>query len=148
MNKSVVSYLFLLIFILAARSICVAETQIPSTPLRGLKGLEKAIEIQQFTGKPIILWSTWNTCPNTRKVSKWFASSGVTNSLKDFPRVILESKGNEDEVRESEIRGFSGGNFYVIYDYYFDSYSSVWAWKKGTYKIKKDLLSQIKNKIK
>ena len=143
------SFSFLLFFILAAGPSCLAEVQIPPEPLKGIAGLNKAIKIQQETGKPIILWSTWNTCPNTRKVSKWFASPQVTSSLKDFPKVILESKGNNDEVLESEMRGFVGGMFYVIKDYNFspDIYTAVWAWEKGTYKIKKDLLDQLKSLV-
>ena len=47
------------------------------------------------------------------------------------------------------MRGFSGGYFYVINDYYFapDTYTSIWAWENDSYKMKKDLLNQIKNNL-
>jgi len=141
--------LFQIFVILTLSNLCLAESQIPLKPLLGMSGINKAIEIQQETGKPIILLSTWSTCPNTKKVAQWFSSPQISNKLKDYPRVILESKGKEDEATESYIRGFSGGNFYVIRDYNFESssYKAIWAWQKGSYKIKKDLLIQILNAL-
>jgi len=141
--------LFQFFVILTFSNFCLAESQIPLKPLLGMSGLKKAIEIQQQTGKPIILWSTWNTCPNTKKVAQWFSSPEVSTKLQEYPRVILESKGKEDEATESQIRGFSSGNFYVIRNYYFESspYKSIWAWQKDSYTMKKGLLIQIVNSL-
>jgi len=72
----------------------------------------------------------------------------VTTSLRDYPRVILASKDRKDEVRESKRMGFQGGNFYIINDYNSRSYSSVWAWMKGSYTIRYDLLDQLATKAK
>lgn len=128
---------------------CIADSTVPVEPLQGMSGLEEAIAIQQETGTPIILFSTWNSCPHSRKIAKWFGSPTVSEALNEYPRVILASKGNDDEETESDVRGFTGGNFYVITDYYFDSgpYPSIWAWQTGSYKIKKDLLQQILNNL-
>ena len=81
-------------------------------------------------------------------MAQWFASSQVSKALKDYPRVILQSKGNQDVVFESETNGFSGGNFYIIQDY-FDAGRSyaIWPWDQGTYNRKKDLLNQIRQTL-
>lgn len=81
MRKTLKIFLLQLIFIFSLYSLSVA-VDVPSTPLRGMAGVEQAKEIQFFTEKPIILFSTWNTCPHSKKVEKWFSSSSVNNSLR------------------------------------------------------------------
>lgn len=146
MTKPLKIFPLLLVVLFSLYALSVAA-DVPSTPLHGMTGLEQAKEIQFFTKKPIILFSTWNTCSQSKKVEKWFSSSQINDSLKDYPRVILESRGNEDEETESQIKGFKGGRFYVIHDYDTDSLSAVNAWESGGYKIKSNLLSLIKSKI-
>ena len=146
MNKKKIIFLIVCAFMVFSSAFCQAETQIPSKPLKGMDGLKKAIAIQIKTKQPIILWSSWRFCLNCGKVKKWFSGQEVTENLKNYPRVILSSKGGRDEQKESERMGFTGGHFYIIYDYNAKSYNSVWAWEYGTHKMKRDLLSQLKSK--
>lgn len=146
MNKKNIIFLIICVSMVFSFSFCQAETRIPSIPLQGMEGLKKAIEIQIKTKKPIILWSSWRFCSSCSKVKKWFSGQEVTENLKNYPRVILSAKGRRDEQNESERMGFTGGHFYIIYDYNAKSYKSVWAWEPGTHNIKGDLLSQLKSK--
>lgn len=124
-----------------------SQTPAPSVSMAGIQGLEKARRIQQTSGLPIILWSTWAACPHCAKVNQWFDESTEMRALKQYPRVMLQSKGEAEEVKESGQKGFKGGTFYVIFDYERGDMESVWAWEKGSRTLKPDLAQQILEKI-
>jgi len=117
-------------------------------PVRGSTGLQKAIEIHNETKQPMVVWSTWEGCSACAKVGKWFSSHEVTGALEGCPMVILESRGTPEECDESARMGFKGGNFYIIRDYRSKRSTSIRAWEKGSYTIKKNLLSQLESRVK
>ena len=135
------------LFLVFSVSTSWSEPRIPSKPFQGMSGLKRAIDLQKETGLPIILWSTWNTCPNCIETAKWFLQRDVRDKLRNYPKVILYSKGNDDEVAESKRMGFKGGNFYIIHDYNKKSFKAFWAWEEKSYVIKNDLLTQMEKEL-
>lgn len=122
----------------------VLADDIPNKWLEGVKGYEKAMELQKSTKQPIVVWTTWNTCGNCKAVDEHIGGSKFKREIKEYIKVILDERSkDEDEVAICKKNGFGGGSFYVLSAGSEKPTASFWAWKKGSYTLIDDLESKL-----
>ena len=117
--------------------------EIPGRWLEGIKGFEKAMELQKDTGEPVIVWTTWTNCPHCNAVSDKIDKQKFKKEIKGAIKVILDEKGKEEEVALCKEKGFKGGNFYVLSATGTNPVATVWAWKPDTRTVVDDLDKQL-----
>ena len=117
---------------------------IPNKWLEGVKGYEKAMELQKTTKQPIVVWTTWNTCGNCKAVAEHIDESKFKRGFKEYIKVVLDERSkDEEEVTLCKKNGFGGGTFYVLKAGSETPTSSFWAWKQGSYTLIDDLESRL-----
>lgn len=112
---------------------------IPSRWLEGTKGFAKAEELQQETGKPILVWTTWTTCSHCNTVTRKVDEFQFRKHLKDAIKVVLDEKGKKEESELCQSSGFNGGYFYVLPKGQTKPSFKIRAWPVGTYKMEQNL---------
>ena len=121
--------------------------RIPDEWLKGEQGYGRAVALQKESGIPILVWATWNDCPNCRNVEKYLEGFKPTMLLKEYLRVSVDERGAPDEVKFCKSHGFTGGNFYVLAANNSKPVDKLWAWKNDAHDIVDGLENVLAGKL-
>ena len=124
------SYLALIAFVLTSLTASAAST-LPIRWLEGVKGYEKALELQKETKLPIVVWTTWNDCPHCGKVTAYLDKPKPKKALQDYIRVIIDEHGKPAEAKFAKEHEFRGGCFFIISPSSPKPQNRIWAWEAG-----------------
>jgi len=116
-----------------AITLLTASAQTPSVPVRwleGVRGYQKALELQKATKKPILIWTTQSGCGNCANVTLFLNKPNPKKALKEYIRVILDDSGQKAEAAFCKENRFNAGYFYILPPAENPTPSDkVWAWK-------------------